>query len=106
MTPEQLKARQLQTQGAGVGVGVGRISPEMKDLLVRQAGEAAAAEAGAQIDMHNAKIDRQEKHAAEVKQLGEKMQKQASANETLKEAAAAHATEPHEKHPHKGKPSK
>lgn len=86
MTPEQMKAR---TQGIGGGApAVGKIEPEMRDLLVKQAAEAAAAQTGADIDAHNARIELREKHADEAKQLAEKLKKQADANATLKEAAA------------------
>jgi len=101
MTPDQLKARQLASGPTAPAAPV-KIAPEMRELLVRQAAEAAAAQTGAEIDAHNARIELRERHAEEAKRLHEKVQKQASANETLKAAAAAHDDDKHEKHKSKG----
>lgn len=95
MTPEQLRARQLAGQAAGqAGAANTKIAPEMKALLVKQAAEAAAAQAEADIDAHNARIELRERHVEEARKLGEKLKPAAA-------AAPAH-DEKHAK-PHKGK---
>lgn len=74
MTPDQLRAR--QEQGApGVGARVGKIAPEMRELLIKQAAEAAALQTGSDIDAHNARLELLEKHATEARELGEKLKK-------------------------------
>lgn len=74
MTPDQMKAAQLlNAAGAAPGSSVAKIAPELRELLVRQAAEAAAAQTGADIDAHNARIELRERQAEEVRALHEKL---------------------------------
>ncbi len=94
MTPDQMRQAQLQSTASTVG-GVGKIAPEMKALLVRQAGEAAEEQAATDIDAHNAKIERQQRHADEARELADKLKPA--------EKPAAAAAEKHAHHKGKGR---
>ena len=74
MTPDQARALQLaRGGGAGAAGGNVKIAPEMRELLIDQAGENARAETAHEIDAHNARIERQEKNAEAARALAEKL---------------------------------